>query len=99
MQSLLKDEKTPTVETAILIAMTKIDDGANADLRRLARVDGCPADWIVALATEYERSHRLEIRPTIRGVLDLVGDSGIVVVRACTRSAARKRRFGVKLEA
>ena len=82
---------TSTGGDAILIVMTKIDDGAQADPRQLAGVDGCPAGWVVALSAEHEGSHLREIRPTIRGVLDLVGDSGIVVVRACTRSAARKR--------
>jgi predicted RNase H-like nuclease len=49
--------------------------------RWLAGVDGCRAGWVVALATEREEAPpRLEICATFRGVLELVGDSGIVVI-------------------
>ena len=76
----IETEMTPTVGVAILIVMTRIDGGANPIPRKLAGVDGCRAGWFVALTTEHGESPRLEICPTFRDVLALVGESGIVVV-------------------
>lgn len=60
--------------------MSKIEGGASTEHRKLAGVDGCPAGWIVALATEDGESHQLKECPTFQNVLALVGDSGIVVI-------------------